>query len=102
MEGNGNDRGVIDDLVKHLGDALRELLGGGFILPIHMACVAVDEVMIFAPDAAAEDGGAAYELVIAHHSARELHLPVNIVLVDAAGGAARVLITQDGDYRIIR
>ena len=67
-----------------------------------MACVAVNEVMIFAPDAAAEDAPvAAYELVLAHHSAGELHLPINIVLVDAAGDAARVLVPRDGDYQII-
>ena len=99
----GGTEGNSDDcrLVRHLGDAIRELLDGGFVLPIQMACVAVNEVMIFAPDAAEDALVAAYELVIAHHSARELHLPVNIVLVDAAGGAARVRIPQDGDYQII-
>ncbi len=96
-EGNGDDF----RLVRHLGDAIRELLDGGFVLPIQMACVAVNEVMIFAPDAAEDASVAAYELVIAHRSARELHLPINIVLVDAAGGAARVRIPRDGDYQII-
>ena len=97
-EGNSDDF----RLVRHLGDAIRELLDGGFVLPIQMACVAVNEVMIVAPDAAAEDASvAAYELVIAHRSSRELHLPINIVLVDAAGGAARVRIPRDGDYQII-
>ena len=101
-EGN-SDRSVIDALVRQLGDALRELLYGGFVLPIKIACMAVNEVMIFAPDAAADAAlVTAYELVIAHHSARESHLPVNIVLVDAAGGAARVLIPWNGDYQIIR
>ncbi len=88
-----------DPLARALGKFLSECMDKrGFELPLHCACLGINGyAIVFRYVAAADGSGLRAEELAQYSVGRGLALPVNIMLCDARGKAARMFIGTDGD-----
>jgi hypothetical protein len=85
--------------MKHVteafGSMLREMLEAGFQLPFHMVAIGVNGAYLLGTYTAADDGnGLACEF---HAQHGDFRVPVNIMVVDGRGEAARIVIGPEGE-----
>jgi hypothetical protein len=82
-----------DPLADAVGEALGWCIERGFVFPLHAASVGVNGSTLVVRYVATDTGVVAE--VLAEHYETEMFLaPVNIIIVDARGEAARVLISK--------
>jgi len=89
-----------DPVAEAVGEALGVCIERGFVLPFHAAAVGVNGSTIVVRYLAT-DAGIAPEVLAEHYESEVFAAPVNIMIVDARGEAARVLITKDGTRRLL-
>jgi hypothetical protein len=75
---------VVEDLVN----------SRGFAMPLHVALIGANGAMMYAAYLQSEDpeGGVATEALADHNIEVGMKVPINIVLVDAKGDAARIVV----------
>ena len=89
----------MDDLGTALSECLTECLDREMPLPFLMVCVGVDGSIIgarYTQSEEDEDKRFDVEVLVKHFTDGKMVLPINIMIVDASGEAARVLISAEG------
>lgn len=89
-----NDDGA-DELGRIYTEVLTGVLERGFRLPMSFVAVGVNGAMVFGRWSVDEPGHVTLEGLTSH--GETLVFPVNMMVVDATGEAARVVITGPGD-----
>ena len=79
----------MEELSRRLGEFLAQCLDGGFVLPFHVTAVGVNGGMLFFRAVEGDDG--LDITLLAQHDAG-LTTPINLMIIDATGSAARVVI----------
>ncbi len=88
---------MMEDFSEHLGDVLVTCLENGMQAPLTLAAVAVNGgVLVFRYTWSESHEGFDAEMLVEHPEGKGLALPINIMIVDSGGEAARVLIEQGG------
>jgi hypothetical protein len=86
---------------KALGEILKTLLENGFELPFHFAIVGRNGQMMAGHYQADEGGdGLVCSLELEGKKGSAFAVPINLMFVDSAGEAARVVIGPDGQATI--
>jgi hypothetical protein len=88
-------------LTQALSVALKHCLGNGFVRPLHIAAIAVNgAVTVFRYEV---DGDQQTIKPLVEHRAKNgaLVLPVNIIVTDARGEAAHMVIRADGTPHMV-
>jgi hypothetical protein len=75
-----------------LAEVLRELLEQGFELPIYVGIVSRNGCMMWFVYVANEQGTLDTKMLAEFTPHEQMMLPINIILVDSCGDAARVLL----------
>jgi hypothetical protein len=91
-------------LSEQFGDIMSELLHAhGFQVPLYMASIGTNGVMLYARYVLAEDGAALDCEFLAEHipAGADFGLPLNIMVVDATGQSARVLLASPERFEIV-
>jgi hypothetical protein len=98
----GNDTTGTDQLALDMHLILTECLQNGFVLPLIAACIAVNGGVFVLRYTADEGGGLRAESLAQHNEAGAMMvLPINIMVSDARGEAARVFIGPDGKTQMM-
>jgi hypothetical protein len=85
------------DFSEELGQCITALLDYGFEPPLYFTCMAVNGAMVYGRFAFVEGEEELHcDILAAHETENEFAVPVNIIFVDQAGQAARVLFGNDG------
>jgi hypothetical protein len=85
-------------LRRTIGGFLGEYMENAFVLPLHVAVIAVNGSAVVFRYTAADGGGGLQTDVLAEYNDPNgmMVLPINIMIGDARGEAARVFIGPDG------
>ncbi len=102
MTVEGGREEVNNDLTENIGQFLQAALEDGFELPVYLACVASNGSVIFYGYnvGAGEEPGLEAELLAEHIEDPCLILPINAVLTDSTGRAARMVIRPDEEPQV--
>ena len=85
-------------LTQQLGNILTECLERGMQLPFTTAVLALNGSLLAVRYVPADDGeGCQCEVLAERSVGGSFRLPINIMVVDANGDAARILIGQSGE-----
>jgi hypothetical protein len=82
----------MNEMVEALSDALQQLLEQGFEVPIHLAVIAKNGASMSGTYSLI---GSDLKFKSHHQQGGGFMLPINIMLVDSRGEAARLLIGND-------
>ena len=82
---------AMKDVIEHMGAVLVQLLDAGFELPLHVAAISVNGSFATLTYSADPDGHGLAASMHGMHG-RDFHTPVNVMLTDSRGEAARVVI----------
>lgn len=88
-----------NDLSKSIAAVIEGCLEKGMQLPFHLAVVAINGSAIVARYTEANDEGLDCEILAQHYENGAFKLPINWMIVDATGEAARVTI-ESGNLSI--
>ncbi len=92
----------MNPLTQTIGLILTDCLENGFVLPLYVAAIAVNGAVLVFRYTAADEGGLKREVLAEHETADAmLALPINVMVVDARGEAARIVVGGDGKPKII-
>jgi hypothetical protein len=91
---------VMEHMIDGLRSALETLVSNGFDLPFHVAAISVNGSFLTATYVPGEDG--LDEQIHGLHSAGDFKTPVNVVLVDSRGEAARDMIGEPGSATVLQ
>ena len=91
----------LDPLARAMGEALEACLKLGFELPLHAVAVGLNGSVLAVRYVAAEGGGLAAQPLAEYFENAQFTAPVNIMIVDASGEAARVIIGPDGKAKLL-
>jgi hypothetical protein len=83
-----------DEIAQAIAAAMGELDAAGSGLPLYLAVVAANGAFMIGAYHEADDGGLSVEVMAGGD--RPYMLPLNIMLTDTSGKAARVLLTAEG------
>jgi hypothetical protein len=87
-------------LIEQIAEALGAVLEDGFVAPLHVACVARNGSLHYARYVLNDGGGLDLEVLSSHDENGMFVFPINVVIVDSEGDAARVVIKAI-DQRVI-
>ncbi len=88
---------MMEDFSEHLGDVLVTCLENGMQAPLTLAAVAVNGgVLVIRYTWSESLEGFDAEVLAEPPEGKGLAMPINIMIVDSGGEAARVLIEQGG------
>jgi len=82
------------DITGELGLFLRELLAGGFTLPFHVVALGVNGALVLGRYDG-EPGALRCAILVEHLPDGRFGTPVNIVVTDCRGQAARLMVSGD-------
>jgi hypothetical protein len=88
-------------LARAIGEALQQLLEKGFEWPLHAAAVGVNGSAIVLRYNADGEGPRVQCLAEYEPPNAMMDLPINIMISDARGEAARIVIGPDGKSRMV-
>jgi hypothetical protein len=91
----GREDEAMKEVFELIAQVLEDLLGNrGFVLPLHVAIIGANGTMMYAGYSMIEDpeGGLATEALAEHDVEGGIKVPINIVIVDAEGDAARIVL----------
>jgi hypothetical protein len=83
------------EVFELIAQVLEDLLNNrGFVLPVHVALIGANGAMMYAAYFMSDEpgGGLATEPLVDHALDVGVKVPINIVLVDAKGAAARIVL----------
>jgi hypothetical protein len=84
-----------DTTANHMNDPINALLQRGFELPLYVACISANGSVLVGRYEAG-DTRVEFRDLLEHRENDVFTLPVNMMVVDARGEAARVVIRSDG------
>jgi hypothetical protein len=88
-----------DPLTRAMGEMLGDCLDHGFVPPLYVSCVAVNGSVYVARFTEEGSRGLEAEPWAEHFVGEGLMLPINVMISDTRGEAARMVIAKDGKYR---
>jgi hypothetical protein len=80
---------------------MTELLNRGFELPLYFTCVAIDGAMVYGHYAGTEgEEGMECDILATYTPESVFPLPLNLMIVDQRGEAARILIDASQEIQL--
>jgi len=81
---------------EQLADIINACLERGFVLPLHLCAVSVNGAVIVVRYSESEEDEDSIdaEVVVQHYPDAGVQLPINMMITDADGDAARVLLVD--------
>ena len=86
---------------EQLADIINACLERGFVLPLHLCAVSVNGAVLVVRYSESEDDEESIdgEIVVQHGPAAGAQLPINMMITDADGEAARVLLVHPDTWQ---
>ena len=86
---------------EQLADIINACLERGLVLPLHLCAVSVNGAVIVVRYSESEEDEESIdgEVVVQHFPAVGAQLPINMMITDADGDAARVLLVQPDTWQ---
>jgi len=82
-------------------DIIHTCLERGFVLPLHLCAVSVHGAVLVVRYSQSEDDEDSIdgEVIVHHFPEADVHLPINMMMTDADGAAARVLLVDPDTWQ---
>jgi hypothetical protein len=91
----------LSQLGGYLSQCINELLNRGFEPPFYFSCVAVNGAMVYGRYAGIEgQEGMECDLLASHTPESGFAMPINLMIVDQRGEAARVLLNASQEIQL--
>ena len=86
---------------EQLADIINACLERGFVLPLHLCAVSVNGAVLVVRYSESEEDEESIdgEVVVQHFPAAGAQLPINMMITDADGDAARVLLVHPDTWQ---
>jgi hypothetical protein len=86
---------------EQLADIINACLDRGFVLPLHLCAVSVNGAVLVVRYSQSEEDEDSIdgEVVMQHSPEAGSQLPINMMITDAAGAAARVLLVDPDTWQ---